>query len=439
MRRTTKLGSCIAGCLIAAVSLQSTLLSHWCVRRNAGAAAARARTGSGAAPRAAPISAAPPRSVAARLAADDADESRLERLLSRRLAAAPRYAARADGASTVECTLFGKRAPHADAADCHGEPPFTNWWHDYRTCYATNVCLREGVLSYYDGDAARPRERIGSPLACTDWRATQQGQHVVERRAGRPARASADVVWYDAPVLHGSELMGGHFGHDVAQNLLFAYSTLWHANLTAWLEPGAGVKPVHFVYDANPRRPAVLADVFDRVAYARGTPAWPKTHCFKLAMLSPLHDFGADLQWHRNSPSTEKKLVWRGYRNLLLRHACPDCAAALGKRGRLARNDRCVGNASGAVVSVFKRSHDGKTSNLLTANGRGRRITNHAAVVAALQEALPGGAVEDVDPSLMTLAKQQALMAKTDVVVTRMASQVQIARARATLPRHDSV
>mmetsp|Transcript_27269 Transcript_27269/g.97480 ORF Transcript_27269/g.97480 Transcript_27269/m.97480 type:complete len:303 (-) Transcript_27269:640-1548(-) len=141
-------------------------------------------------------------------------------------------------------------------------------------------------------------------------------------------------------------------------------------------------------------------------------------------MLSPLHDFGADLQWHRNSPSTEKKLVWRGYRNLLLRHACPDCAAALGKRGRLARNDRCVGNASGAVVSVFKRSHDGKTSNLLTANGRGRRITNHAAVVAALQEALPGGAVEDVDPSLMTLAKQQALMAKTDVVVTRMASQV---------------
>ena len=81
----------------------------------------------------------------------------------------------------------------------------------------------------YVYDMAGP---VGSPVACASWRKRNNEQPRMVRRQGRPPPTSRGVVWYDAPALHASTLMGGHFGHDILQNYFFAYSTFWQANLT---------------------------------------------------------------------------------------------------------------------------------------------------------------------------------------------------------------
>ena len=92
--------------------------------------------------------------------------------------------------SSVECFLRGQRVSHAAPADCHGKPPFWDFWRDYRNCFATNVCLHENKLILYSGD--RPTSALGvsesGHLACNNWHGTS---YSVKVKRGQPPRAGS--------------------------------------------------------------------------------------------------------------------------------------------------------------------------------------------------------------------------------------------------------
>lgn len=324
----------------------------------------------------------------------------------------------ARGGSRIECFLRGKSVSFDLPADCHGKPPFWRWWHDYRNCYASNVCLRRGELQVFRGSGRRADlDGLAShgSLACVNW-ITPEAYKVVVRDGKPPARSAA--AWHEEPSLHSSRVLPGHFGHDVLNSLFYGFETLAQANLTTWLVGGR--RPTQFAFERDAISSKVVDLFFDYVQYGSRAPAWQEYHCFKLAMLSSSHALDANLVFRASSPTAAKKRLWRRYRDILLeRVACGDrrpCALLAAVR-RPRRRPTC----GLSRISVLSRSTEPGSSSVLTANGRGRRIVNARELVEALGTL---GTVVEADPGKMSLADQQRLMLETDVLVGRMGSSV---------------
>eukprot|EP00965_Chrysotila_dentata_P241072 6204071-Pleurochrysis_carterae.AAC.4 len=207
----------------------------------------------------------------------------------------------ADGKSRVHCFLRGQRVEHGSAADCHGKPPSWSFWSDYRNCVVSNACLHQGTMTLYglreemerSAGVAIPRSdgrtvrndagvngglhgdvgvdghlnigardsalgvngesggitrvdgvrqesvgQVGSPLACNDWHGGRSYDVVLSTQSSAPR--GRGVVWHEAPALHSSRVLPGHFGHDMLNTNLFVFNTFWELNLSQWLLPVAG-------------------------------------------------------------------------------------------------------------------------------------------------------------------------------------------------------
>mmetsp|Transcript_16953 Transcript_16953/g.25498 ORF Transcript_16953/g.25498 Transcript_16953/m.25498 type:complete len:538 (-) Transcript_16953:94-1707(-) len=70
------------------------------------------------------------------------------------------------------------------------------------------------------------------------------------------------------------------------------------------------------------------------------------------------------------------------------------------------------------------RSTIPNSSSALTANGRGRRLTNTQALVHTLRNTYPTASIRVADPGTMSLAAQQLLAMRTDILISRMGSNV---------------
>lgn len=118
--------------------------------------------------------------------------------------------------------------------------------------------------------------------------------------------------------------------------------------------------------------------------------------------------------------------MWRDYRDLLVRKFCPGCAAELAAAAAARRPlaNSCASRRGAYRILVAVRTHDPGSSSFLFANGRGRRVVNVDALVAALA---PLGDVEAFDPGLLPLGDQIRKAASADVLVSRMSSQVVLA------------
>lgn len=357
--------------------------------------------------------------------------------------------------SRISCHLRGAPVSHASPADCHGKPPFWDWWRDYRNCVARRVCLYQDTLTLFSGNDAPHTLGVNysGPLACTSWRRSGYRTVVVhgepppahetprwERKReaggggsglGRRHRVPR-TVWWRRPVLHRTRLLPGHFGHDMLNNHFYAFVTFLEAGLAQWLEPHRAERPVQFLTDdgvasASPWLETVRYDEPEQRA-AR--------HCFDLALLSQAHTHGVDMTFQRASASLAKRRTWRLYRDLHLRHGCgaaSSCAAPPGAYTGTARPHRvahrplpvagCARDSAALRIVVLYRttSRSGDVRQLLSANGGGRRITNQAELVAALRSV---GEVEQLDPASLSLAQQQRLLLSTDVLVARMSSTV---------------
>ncbi|KAJ8612234.1 hypothetical protein CTAYLR_002944 [Chrysophaeum taylorii] len=345
------------------------------------------------------------------------------------------------GRSRIECFLRGERVSFAEPADCHGKPPFWRWWHDYRNCYASNVCLLRGTLTVYGSNASEDHDlqalAVHRSLACVDWISTTRYE-VEVRDEPFPTRG---VFYHDAPALHSSRILPGHFGHDVLNSLFYAFETFSRANLTAWLRRGARRRPSAWAVEDDLLVAPVLDSFVDHVQYGPRSRAWNERHCFRLAMLGSSHAWDANLVFRRNSPTRLKRRVWREYRDLLLeRFACSNTTAEEGCDDVIERVRRprrrpypafCDGTSRSKSakrkgnrkprITVLTRSTVRGSSAALTANGRGRRILNSDELTKALGIF---GTVVEADPGRMSLREQQLLMIETDVLVSRMGSQV---------------
>ncbi|KAH8058622.1 hypothetical protein JL722_5843 [Aureococcus anophagefferens] len=319
-----------------------------------------------------------------------------------------RYAdpAFASGPSKVECYRFGAPVDPREPEECHAGPPFWNWWLMFRNCVVTNACLRRGVLTLHSGggDPAAgplpPREAGAPPppLACNNWGRGAECYGAVYARGAPPApgpRGDGTLVrWFDEPALHSARILPGHFGHDVLNNYSTrapgparrrraqktaaapqVFNTMWEANLTHLLDAGS---LTHVVDDT------VASPFGDRlvrsVAYTPN-PAQDKSDATSLQLL-------------------------------------PGLRGGVGGRGRgpAALANSCASRRGAYRILVAVRTHDPGSSSFLFANGRGRRVVNVDALVAALA---PLGDVEAFDPGLLPLGDQIRKAASADVLSCR--------------------
>lgn len=174
------------------------------------------------------------------------------------------------GGSRVACLLHNTPQDHRIRADCHGRPPFWEWWRDYRNCIVTNACLFRQTLTLYD-DSANGSLRVGSPLACNNWNGPSYNVEVV---AGTPPEESdsssrsqrddlqpAETIWLDLALM-ASRVLPGHFGHDILNNGLYLFNTFWEFGLSSWLEPPATLSPRRAVLLVEDDSITTLADAF---------------------------------------------------------------------------------------------------------------------------------------------------------------------------------
>lgn len=115
-------------------------------------------------------------------------------------------------------------------------------------------------------------------------------------------------------------------------NYLYVFNTMWEANLTHLLSAGTLTHVVDDKVDS-----AFGNDLVKTRAY---TPNQEKeifaneTWCFKTAFLGNAHTHGAELVFHKSSPSREKKHMWADYRDLLFTKYCPACLQTHATRPR---------------------------------------------------------------------------------------------------------
>ncbi|KAH8050131.1 hypothetical protein JL721_11497 [Aureococcus anophagefferens] len=259
------------------------------------------------------------------------------------------------------------------------------------------------------GGPLPPREAGAPPppLACNNWGRGAECYGAVYARGAPPApgpRGDGTLVrWFDEPALHSARILPGHFGHDVLNNYLYAragarapfaalwkppkppqvFNTMWEANLTHLLDAGS---LTHVVDDT------VASPFGDRlvrsVAYTPN-PAQDKSDATSLQLLPGLR---GGVGGRGRGPAAPREL---------LRLAA----------GRLPHPRGRADPRPGLVELLF-------------ANGRGRRVVNVDALVAALA---PLGDVEAFDPGLLPLGDQIRKAASADVLVSRMSSQVVLA------------
>jgi len=199
---------------------------------------------------------------------------------------------------------------------------------------------------------------------------------------------------------------------------------MWEANLTHLLDAGS---LTHVVDDtvASPFGDKLVRSVAYTPNQRRA--AWAnETWCFRTAFLGNAHTHGAELVFHARSATRAKRAMWRDYRDLLVRKFCPACAAELAAAAAARRPlaGSCASRRGAYRILVAVRTHDPGSSSFLFANGRGRRVVNVGALVAALA---PLGDVEAFDPGLLPLGDQIRKAASADVLVSRMSSQVVLA------------
>lgn len=342
------------------------------------------------------------------------------------LSSSSRYSTREflGSGTKIECYLHGSRVGFDEPADCHGKPPFWRWWHDYRNCYASNVCVLRGKLEvFHDGGEMDALARHKS-LACENWVTTNSYEVVLRSVASLPGPTEA--IWHDEPSLHSSRVLPGHFGHDILNTLFYGFETFARANLTEWLVRSDRKRPSSFATERDPVESELLDVFFDYTQYGPRSDAWSRRHCFKLAMLSSSHSLDMNLVFRRSSPTRYKKQMWKDYRDVLLRRIlcnvlpsqkCDDLLSPLRKRRSLSST-----SCDQLRITVLQRSTKPGSSNVLTANGRGRRIVNDRELVSALRSL--GAHVVEADPGRMSLHDQQTLMLETDVLISRMGSSV---------------
>ncbi|KAH8057164.1 hypothetical protein JL722_6805 [Aureococcus anophagefferens] len=356
-----------------------------------------------------------------------------------------------EGGSRVECFRWGERArlcgvrivarpetrprPAAQVDEmapeqCHAGPPFWGWWNEFRNCAVTNACLLRNVLTLYSGDRDPPA--YPSPLACNNW-----GKFPYEIRSVRglpPPPTAPGVLWY----VHASRILPGHFGHDMLNNYLYVFNTIWELNLTHWMDWG---KLRHVVDDAV--RSKLGEQLVETMQYSRAEQpvGYNVTQCYGLSLRGAARDssrarrgrasdlagsaastlgaattHGAELIFRRSSPSRLKKQFWRDYRDMFARKFCAGCDHRQATRPL---RGRCPAKKLNVVLT--RRTHDPASSRVMFANGRGRRILNNDALAKALGAF---GRVRNVDPGRMPLGDQIRLMMSADVLVSRMSSQV---------------
>lgn len=336
-----------------------------------------------------------------------------------RLALPWKWAQDRSAPSRIQCFLRGQPVSHAEPADCHGRPPFWDWWRDYRNCFATNICLYQGKYTMYSGTQAPSSLGLPGrgPVACNNWHGSSHNATVASGNAPMPTGrfASVKTIWYARPALHVSRTLPGHYGHDVLNNYYYAFITFAEAGLEEWLEP-SHAKPFQFVTN-NDQHPS--SAWFDTVKYDQGHPDhFRARHCFDTALLSASHTHGADLLFLRSSASRGKRWAWWRYRGLQLRHNCPGCEA---QRPSVLRPlpVPCGGDAPPLKITILYRTTPPGSSIVVVANGRGRRISNRKELATALGKF---GVVTQAAPGEMSVLQQQQLMLSTDVLVTRMSS-----------------
>ena len=227
-----------------------------------------------------------------------------------------------EGGSRVECFRWGERArlcgvrivarpetrprPAAQVDEmapeqCHAGPPFWGWWNEFRNCAVTNACLLRNVLTLYSGDRDPPA--YPNPLACNNW-----GKFPYEIRSVRglpPPPTAPGVLWYveptvslgahsprarydpRAPQVHASRILPGHFGHDMLNNYLYVFNTIWELNLTHWMDWG---KLRHVVDDAV--RSKLGEQLVETMQYSRAEQpgGYNGTQCYGLALRGAARD-----------------------------------------------------------------------------------------------------------------------------------------------------
>ncbi|KAH8053494.1 hypothetical protein JL720_14703 [Aureococcus anophagefferens] len=170
-------------------------------------------------------------------------------------------------------------------------------------------------------------------------------------------------------IVHASRILPGHFGHDMLNNYLYVFNTIWELNLTHWMDWG---KLRHVVDDAV--RSKLGEQLVETMQYSRAE----QPVGYNVTQLGAA-TARAELIFRRSSPSRLKKVFWRDYRDMFARKFCAGCDHRQATRPL---RGRCPAKKLNVVLT--RRTHDPASSRVMFANGRGRRILNNDALAKAL-------------------------------------------------------
>lgn len=304
--------------------------------------------------------------------------------------------------SSVTCKLHGLPSPELYTT-CPGPPPSWEWWRDYRYCTATNVCLRDKELFLYSGSELLYNTKLPrrGTIACNSWNA--DSSYIAKQKKGKPPQ---HALWFQEPVIHTQRILNTHFGHDVLNNYFWIFSTFWEEGLN-YLWSNKSFHVPGFFHD-NVESSTISPFFVRYINYDKD-----KLYCFKKAILSTSHLNDINLVFKQKNPTTQQKLVWADYRDLLVSRACPSCT-------KITPYDRKNVKCNSLNIVVLKRKKGNKNTKLF-ADGEGRNIINHDELVNRLSIF---GKVLTIDPGDYSFGTQISLVMNADIIISRMSSQV---------------